>query len=294
MSQKKQHPFTSLRVPSPQDQYVTMGWELGNKCNYSCSYCVPELHGGDQAFPQDYSRFLELAVEFQRKSQKKLAIELVGGEPTLWAQLGAFLDDCKQREILVDLTSNGSRKPEWWVAMASRFNQIGLSYHTEFASQDHFTQVIEGITQVKSFVVYILALPNQVQWAAELAQSWVSRFPRVMVILKPVRKNFGEEFYPYSQEEWEVFRTRSGYYQKDYSLSPEVIETRKWLIDENDLTYRVREIVANGYHRLKGWHCSAGIDNIHVTTDGDIWRATCREGGALVISPLDGGYPVRQ
>lgn len=215
MSEIKQHPFSRLMVPGPQDQFVTMGWELGNKCNYSCSYCVPELHGGDQPFPKDYSSFLRLVDDFRQKTQKKVAIELVGGEPTLWSQLDQFLSECSRREVLVDVTSNGSRKPEWWEMMAPRFNQIGLSYHTEFASKDHFDLVLDVITRTKGLVVYILALPGQIDLAVDLAQDWIECFPRAMVVLKPVRKNFGEEFYEYTDDEWEIFRDRSGFFSRD-------------------------------------------------------------------------------
>ncbi|MCB0386475.1 MAG: hypothetical protein KDD43_13865, partial [Bdellovibrionales bacterium] len=114
-----------------------------------------------------------------------------------------------------------------------------------------------------------------------LAQDWIECFPRAMVVLKPVRKNFGEEFYEYTDDEWEIFRDRSGFFQPGFNLSPEVVETRKWLVDENHRTYRVREIVAHGYHQFKDWKCWAGLDNLHVTTEGEIWRATCREGGSL-------------
>ena len=229
-------PFKRLFVPPPDDQIVTIGWEISNKCNYSCSYCVPELHGGSTPFPESFDPFLKLVDDFRIKSGKRVALDLVGGEPTLWPDLPKFVSACRGRDVLVDMTSNGSRKASWWSEMAPQLNFISLSFHTEFAQRERFEETIDAITQVKSLVAYILALPGEVKKGRELASGWIENNPRLMAMLKPVRKNFGDEFYEYSEEEWQIFRTNSGFCQKGFALAPEVVESRRWLEDENGNT----------------------------------------------------------
>lgn len=41
------------------------------------------------------------------------------------------------------------------------------------------------------------------------------------------------------------------------------------------------EAMGKRVNNWKGWRCSAGVDNIHVTPDGNIWSATCKVGGYL-------------
>lgn len=43
----------------------------------------------------------------------------------------------------------------------------------------------------------------------------------------------------------------------------------------------VEEALAKRISNWKGWRCSAGVENIHVNADGNIWSATCKVGGYL-------------
>jgi MoaA/NifB/PqqE/SkfB family radical SAM enzyme len=49
-------------------------------------------------------------------------------------------------------------------------------------------------------------------------------------------------------------------------------EWRDWSTDE---------LVGNKYNYLKGWKCGAGVENLFIDMDGNVWTASCREGGRL-------------
>ncbi len=45
--------------------------------------------------------------------------------------------------------------------------------------------------------------------------------------------------------------------------------------------HNTEEILASKINKWKGWKCSAGASNLHITSDGNIYGATCKVGGFL-------------
>lgn len=45
--------------------------------------------------------------------------------------------------------------------------------------------------------------------------------------------------------------------------------------------HSIEEILSNRMNKWLGWKCSAGINNLHITADGNIFAATCKVGGLL-------------
>jgi len=43
----------------------------------------------------------------------------------------------------------------------------------------------------------------------------------------------------------------------------------------------VNDLLATETNRFKGWLCWAGVQNITIDNDGNVWRAICKVGGKL-------------
>jgi hypothetical protein len=43
----------------------------------------------------------------------------------------------------------------------------------------------------------------------------------------------------------------------------------------------VNDLLANETNKFKGWLCWAGVQNITIDNEGNVWRAICRVGGKL-------------
>lgn len=43
----------------------------------------------------------------------------------------------------------------------------------------------------------------------------------------------------------------------------------------------VNDLLAAEQNMFKGWECWAGIQNITIDSNGDVWRAICKEGGKI-------------
>lgn len=64
-----------------------------------------------------------------------------------------------------------------------------------------------------------------------------------------------------------------------------MIKAKKLLMfvdqEGNFSEHNTEEILASKKNNWKGWKCSAGASNLHVTADGNIYGATCKVGGFL-------------
>ena len=55
------------------------------------------------------------------------------------------------------------------------------------------------------------------------------------------------------------------------------------IIDENDKRYEgnINDLLANETNNFQGWECWAGIEQISIDANGDVWRCVVRAGECL-------------
>jgi hypothetical protein len=51
--------------------------------------------------------------------------------------------------------------------------------------------------------------------------------------------------------------------------------------DDSSEESNVNDLLANESNKFKGWLCWAGLQNITIDSDGNVWRAICKVGGKL-------------
>jgi len=76
-------------------------------CNFRCPYC----HNGPLVLERPEGRVPESVLFDYLEKRRKLVdgVCVTGGEPTLWNDLGAFLEKLKGKGLKVKLDTNGSR-----------------------------------------------------------------------------------------------------------------------------------------------------------------------------------------
>lgn len=119
-----------------QHNDMTVDWYIGKRCNYSCSYCANFLH--DSFSPhiplEDMKKFVDILY---KNHNKNIIWSLTGGEPTLHPQ---FIELCKyikqKKSKHISLTTNGSRTLEYFKELFQYIDNITVSFHFEFMSND--------------------------------------------------------------------------------------------------------------------------------------------------------------
>jgi Radical SAM superfamily len=141
-----------------------VGWDLGRRCNYDCSYCPSHRHDNfspHAPFAQliknvDFLyRYIDLYSTY--RSTKKVSINFTGGEPTVhpnFIQLIEYLSSEYQDRYAdrwqcgFTVTSNGAMSERMATAIMDNMGFITISYHAE-ADAALKQQVLDRIEQFR-------------------------------------------------------------------------------------------------------------------------------------------------
>ena len=266
--------FTSLK-----DKFISVAWYLGSICNYSCSYCDPELSDGKIKF-SDYKPFIRFTDKLKRKYPgQKILLTLYGGEVTLWKQFKEFLEVCKTKEVYVRIVTNGSRSIKWWKTVANLLDHPIVSYHTEYANEEHITDLMK-IFNRGNCQVNLMVPPDNFDQIIETGRR-ISRNAKVFVIPKFLRLNFTTELYAYTDDQIAFFEKTASGFGNEY-LDEGSFRHYGILIEKENgevIKYRnARQVFLNNLNRWKGWKCWGGIDSFFVDYRGEIYVGQCRQG----------------
>jgi len=158
-------------------RFVT--WDLGRRCNYSCSYCHPAISNNTDPHKTKYELMKGIGLIEKKfiKSNKAKWI-FTGGEPTINP---AFMDIVKYlRADGHDLhtQTNCSRNPAYHQELI-RYSFIGVSVHFEFANDERLLKNFQAIVEEKEadketaknwFGVRIMVGPGDLQRALVLKE----------------------------------------------------------------------------------------------------------------------------
>ena len=260
-----------------KDTYTSVSWQNGSVCNYSCSYCLESLHDGKIKF-SDYKPFVKFLRTVKEKyKERPLMITIYGGEVTRWPDIDIFLKICKEEHFKVRLVSNGSKSVDWWKKHKDIIYHLVVSYHPEFASEKHITEVLKVFSESGICQLNMMLLPEKFDELMEMAKR-ISENAKVFVIPKLLRKDFSEIFYPYTEGQYKKYRENVRGFGNKY-LSSEIKQRGVVFRDISGKMvkfHNARQVVLKGLNRWKGWKCSGGLDTFFVDYDGSVYAGQCR------------------
>ncbi len=196
-------------------------WDLTRRCNYSCSYCWPEVHSRTEPH-KPYELLLratdKLITEFGKG--ERIHFLFGGGEPTLHPN---FLEWCRHiaaRGCWSFVTSNGSRKADYLVEL-NRYAGLNLSVHFESVKEERFLENVAAIVAEKErnpatggLEIKIMTPPGTTARAAAFRDRLlgIANFTRhaswSMVPIRSIAKF--DELVDYSAEETLIFQRQPG------------------------------------------------------------------------------------
>jgi organic radical activating enzyme len=265
-----QHPNT-LRI-----EYM-----IGNTCNQKCWYCFPGSHEGEYRWTGDLEsttkNFFHILDYYKQYGKEKFEIHIVGGEPTLWPELGKFVKRIKEQyNSWISISTNGSRTVRWWEKYGQYFDDVLLSVHHEYADISHIKQVGD-IVHKQGPVVNAMVLMDPFAWdkcvslvkelktskhrwfinAAEVMHSTIDYTPSQIKYIKKSIKRFPNPL-------WLAKKI------KYLKRNPKVV------LDSGKIKTVSRNWFGlNKVTNFKGWQCNIGVDSIYIDKDGRITGA-CR------------------
>lgn len=278
------HQLVNIRHSEPwREKVLFVDWLLGTRCNYSCSYCPQSLHDGSRPWLQTdvllafASRIIELCVAEGRQPY----FQLIGGEVTLIPDLSRLLDSISSLGGRVGLISNGSRQLSWWREVREHLDFAILTYHPEHASVEHVKRVADLLSQTIRTHVNVAAPPDHFEQCVAVAEMLESSCTNISITLKPMLIDFGDQLYPYSEEQLAVFRNR----RFRPPLTRPLVSVRGEMIahydDGKSEQMPATEFLTRGLNQWQGWSCNVGIELLSIKETGEVYRGLCLEGGKI-------------
>ena len=272
-----------IKITSLQsNDLLKIRWCIGNVCNFKCLYC--ESNKGDFPYPKDVGRihnnFSKLLRVYRQQGKKRFELELSGGEPTLWPELGMFVKTIRKLyEVDVKLITNGSRTLRWWNQYANQFSKIIFSFHHKDADIDHFINVVDLVAS-KGIEVNCLVLmdPNNFGKCAEYIKYMKEKRKRSWFIdARPVFPiqgfpvNYTKEQKKYMKNSLKALPGFFWFLKNWKKLNPyeSVVEFDNGKSKKVNYPYHTLN-----HNQFKGWKCDIEKENLYIHWDG-VLQGSC-------------------
>lgn len=280
-----QHDYSQLIHTNPSHKkYVVVNWCLLNTCNYKCSYCPEFLHSGSLPWPEfeTVKNFCDRAIKHYKG--RNLYIEFTGGEVTLWKDLPRVAEYLKSRDVRIGIISNGSRSLKFWNEFIQHLDHVCLSYHPESGRVDHFYKIVELCHDKIRTHVNLMMHPDYFDDCLELGYK-VKDLPDISIAVQPLVVDMEKDLYSYTEEQRNIINTENAKLSSlvKYKKRHEYYRGSMTMVD--DLGKKVemspQRFISAEKNKWKGWYCSAGVEQIVVDVDGEVYRGWCRVGSSL-------------
>lgn len=246
-----------------------------NVCNYKCSYCNDYHRDGSYRWSDDWSPYVNLIDQLKQRNQN-LYIEVLGGEPTVWPRFQEFVDTISDDQVFVEYATNASRTLRYWEQFKTQRAFVFLSWHHEFADDDHFFKVAEIMQHKASVSVPLMIVPENFERARQLYE----RLSTLSIECTPkfTRTSInGTSYFEYTDEQKQWIQTTHYNKMKPFGIDWEI--PRNLHFDGKKIKFM--DVLDQGLHKFKGYTCTAGIKRLMVEPNGNIKRCTKNVGGSL-------------
>jgi MoaA/NifB/PqqE/SkfB family radical SAM enzyme len=266
------------RIENNQDpDMLRIEYMPGNLCNHRCHYCFPGSNEGNVLWPdvnlvkQNISHLLDV---YKRHGKTKSNLYIVGGEPTLWNGLEELCSYLKDRyDIIIEMSTNGTRKIDWWKRNAKNFDHVEVSVHREFANINHLINVCDTLYESGVFVnADVLMDPSAFDECVSNAEQLKNSLHEWPIIAKVVHFNGTHK---YSDNELEYFKDVVKRYPSTewFNLRNKKALRNIKIYHNDDSVQEVKNdnyLIMHGLNKFKGWTCNLGVDFIKIFSDGRI------------------------
>lgn len=268
--------------------HVVINWCLTSVCNYRCSYCPEDLHNGKIKGPE-LSEMKRIVDSIADHYEKKIFFEFTGGEVTFYKYFDELIDYIKSKGCDVGILSNGSRPLDWWEKRIDKLDHVCLTLHNEFVKADHFFEVIKFICGRVTTHVNIMMDPKNFEFCHDFAKKIGNEIFGVSIAIQPILKGMIGEVVDYTKEQLTILENQNIYKNPNAlikALSSDKMKIYRGHMKQTFQDGRVKgvdtaELIANKQNNWNGYRCYAGIENLVIEINGNVYRGWCKIGGEV-------------
>lgn len=253
---------------------------LSDVCNYKCWYCFPGSNDNTHPWPKLdlIVKNLSHVIEYYKThlNKKSIYLHIIGGEPSLWRDIGEFIKIFKEKyKCIISISTNGSRTLRWWEEYGHYFDQVMISCHHQFVKVPHVIDIANTLYKKNvNLVAMVLMDPNEWDKCISIIEALkTSKYPWP---ISPVEVNHENSHYTKEHREFIeknlTIRNTSFWYW----LRSNKISWPKPTITFNDGTKKrvtLNWLSLNEQNRFFGWDCNLGIDTFYIHKSGQLQGA---------------------
>jgi len=258
-------------------------------CNFNCEYCFPGSVLNINKFPNNVNTVIKnfrILLDEYVTSHKKdfFRINIAGGgEPSLWPHLAFFCREIKKyHNVELKLTTNGSRKKEWFEKNTQDIDKFTMSCHYKEVDIDRFIENCDFLwSQEKQLgALMLMDAQNWKQCENLLNQMYQSRYSWP-IQAKEVVNAEGLDWDCYTQEQKDFFKN-----------SLKRVPDSKWILENiNEIQYyqsiamfedddaipaSPNFYISQTGNNFKGWNCAIALENLVINHSGQV-TGSCQE-----------------
>jgi organic radical activating enzyme len=255
--------------------YIFIDWDLGNTCNFSCSYCDPAVHDGTVPWANiNKIDNLVLQIKDNYKLKDFRLYNLLGGEPTAWPKLSQFIKKIKtlDSDTVIRIHTNGSRTPRYWKENCQYMDEVLISCHPESINVETTCKNINILVEHNIAVSVMVAMYTELWDKCIEIANYLNANCNVPVSMKPLQKKLGyPERMSYSGKQESIMTNWN--YNIKYTNNNFISRTMKWkssTTNEEILVKNVNQLIVDKTNHWRDWNCYIGLDSLFIRSNGDI------------------------
>ena len=254
-------------------------WVLTDFCNQHCTYCKPELNLGACAasnkFPSDsdIDTFVDRLLMIQQATDRRLVVDISGGEPTLHSKCGDIIERLHDYSVLI-MNTNGTRNVRWWQSLSKLPHLVILSLHPEYydSKKLRINELCDFLYNNGVAIQFnLMCQPERWDTVMEIVDDIDDRFrsfivPKILQYQNTVER----QLYPYTIDQLNFIKTYPTKLETKFSWDCRTVYSDNTIIPTAPNT-----IMAESMHYFHNWKCSAGSQGISVYADGEVRAGIC-------------------
>ena len=251
----------------PHQNSLKIEWNIGKRCNLDCSYCPSEIH--DNHSPHTNIKTLKLCVDKLYQIEKPLRISFTGGEPCVHPEISELFDYTRQYASWINVTTNGTRKPEWYAKQP--LDHIVFSLHFETKDWHRCLTNIIDTYRLVDIPIQVNVMAHHEYMEDVKTATMLLANEKIKYVIRRIRWTEKHDWFNdmrYKDEDL------------DWILKNEATSLPNCKVD-GEYYIHANDIIKKHQNQFKGWRCNIGLESLMINWDGEVHRATCRVGGRL-------------
>lgn len=138
---------------TPSENYFSITWMLGSRCNYDCMYCPTEWHDMTST-PHSLEDMQQVWRNIHNKTHTKnlpYKISFTGGEVTANKNFLPLLQWLRTNYSdigMISVTTNGSASQRYYEDLSQYVESLSFSTHSEFMDEQKFFDTVQAVDQL--------------------------------------------------------------------------------------------------------------------------------------------------